>query len=136
VGGVRSPFLGIEAYMIEIVKEFAFEAAHRLPVAVPEGHPYARLHGHSYRVDVHLRGEPDPKTGWIVDFGRVEAAIRPIRERLDHNYLNDIPGLELPTLETIARWIHREMASALPQTRRVVVRRGTSGEACVYEPEG
>src|SRR5206468_198293 len=93
---------GVDWAMIEIVKEFTFEAAHRLAVAVPEGHAYARLHGHSYRVEVHLRGEPDPRTGWVADFAAVEAAIRPVRNRLDHNYLNDIPGLELPTIETIA----------------------------------
>jgi 6-pyruvoyltetrahydropterin/6-carboxytetrahydropterin synthase len=120
--------------MIEIVKEFTFEAAHHLAANVAPGHGYARLHGHSFRVEVHLRGEVDPATGWVVDFAVLDATIRPLREQLDHNYLNDIPGLERPTLETIGRWIYDRVKARIPETRRVVVRRGSCGESCLYEP--
>jgi 6-pyruvoyltetrahydropterin/6-carboxytetrahydropterin synthase len=120
--------------MIEIFKEFTFEAAHHLAANVEAGHAYGRLHGHSYRAEIHLRGEPDPATGWIVDFAVLDRAIEEIRERLDHNYLNDVAGLERPTLETIARWIYERLKPTLPQLHRIVVRRGASGEGCLYQP--
>ena len=78
---------------MELFKEFTFEAAHLLP-HVPEGHKCGRLHGHSFRVAIYIEGEVDPYTGWIRDFSEIKAIFKPIYERLDHYYLNDIPGLE------------------------------------------
>ncbi len=75
---------------MELFKEFTFESAHRLP-HVPEGHKCGRLHGHSFRVAIHIEGEVDPHTGWIRDFAEIKAIFKPIYEQLDHNYLNDIP---------------------------------------------
>lgn len=121
--------------MIEIFKEFSFEAAHHLAANVAPGHAYGRLHGHSYRAELHLRGEPDPATGWVVDFAVLDRAIESVRTELDHNFLNDIKGLERPTLETVARWLYDRMKPALPQLRRVIVRRGAANEACLYEPD-
>ena len=89
---------------MECFREFTFEAAHRLP-HVPEGHKCGRLHGHSYRVEVHVGGEVDPSTGMVLDFAGISAACQPVRERLDHYYLNDIDGLANPTSENLARWI-------------------------------
>jgi 6-pyruvoyltetrahydropterin/6-carboxytetrahydropterin synthase len=122
--------------MIEIVKEFSFDAAHHLGANVEAGHPYAALHGHSFRVEVHLRGAPAAESGWVVDFAAVDAAIEPIRRALDHKLLNEVEGLEVPTLETLSRWIFERMRAALPQTCRVRVQRGSRGEACVYQPDG
>src|SRR3954469_11219387 len=82
----------------EVFKEFTFEAAHRLPF-VPEGHKCARLHGHSFRVEVHVGGEVGAESGWIMDFGDIKAAFKPLDDQLDHRYLNDVPGLENPTSE-------------------------------------
>src|SRR3954471_863290 len=82
----------------EIFREFTFEAAHRLP-NVPEGHKCARLHGHSYRVEVRVSGEVGTETGWVVDFAEIKAAFRPLHETLDHHYLNEVHGLENPTSE-------------------------------------
>ena len=104
----------------EIFNVFIIEAAHRLPY-VPEGHKCGRLHGHSFRVELHLRGEIDPDTGWIIDFADVKEVFAPYYERLDHNYLNDIPGLENPTSENLARWIWHEIKSKLPGLSKVVV---------------
>jgi len=119
--------------MIEVFKEFTFEAAHHLAANVEAGHAYARLHGHSFHVRVDLRGAPDPKTGWVVDFAAVERALAPVREQLDHNYLNEIDGLATPTLEMISQWIWMRLKSDLPQLHRVTVRRGACGEGCVFE---
>ena len=89
---------------MEIFRELTFEAAHRLP-NVPPGHKCARLHGHSYRVEVHVAGPVGAATGWVMDFGDLTDACRPVRDQLDHYYLNDIPGLENPTSEVLARWM-------------------------------
>ena len=86
----------------EIFREFTFEAAHRLPY-VPEGHKCARLHGHSYRIEVRVGGEVGGETGWIVDFADISAAFKPLHAVLDHHYLNEVPGLENPTSENLAR---------------------------------
>ena len=114
----------------EIFKAFSFEAAHRLP-QVPEGHKCARLHGHSFQVELHVGGDVDPRTGWIMDFADVSAAFAPIREQLDHHYLNEIEGLENPTSEVIAAWIWARTKPALPGLSRIVIRE-TCTSGCVY----
>ncbi len=105
---------------------FTFEAAHRLP-RVPEGHKCARLHGHSYRVEVHVEGPVDPDSGMVVDFADIKAAFRPLSERLDHFYLNDVEGLENPTSENLAKWIWDRLVAPLPLTRVVIRETCTSG---------
>jgi 6-pyruvoyltetrahydropterin/6-carboxytetrahydropterin synthase len=115
----------------EIFKEFTFEAAHRLPF-VPEGHKCFRLHGHSFRVEVHVTGDVDPSTGWIMDFGDIKEAFTPLHRELDHNYLNEIPDLENPTSENLAMWIWDRLERHLPGLARIVVRE-TCTSGCVYE---
>jgi 6-pyruvoyltetrahydropterin/6-carboxytetrahydropterin synthase len=105
---------------IEIFKVFRIEAAHRLP-NVPEGHKCARLHGHSFAVELHVRGPIDPHTGWVMDFADLKRIFKPIYEQLDHHYLNDIPGLENPTSEMLSRWIWQQMKPLLPLLSEVVV---------------
>jgi 6-pyruvoyltetrahydropterin/6-carboxytetrahydropterin synthase len=119
---------------VEIVKEFTFDAAHFLPTAA-EGHPYRRMHGHSFSAEVALAGTPDPVSGWLVDFAVIEAALAALRDRLDHRVLNDIAGIGVPTLENLAAWIYGELAVILPGLTRVTVRRPSSGESCTYLPE-
>lgn len=116
-----------------ILREFSFEAAHRLP-KVPPGHKCARLHGHSFRVEVHVSGAVSPDTGWVMDFGDVKAAFQPILDRVDHYYLNEIEGLENPTSEVLARWIWRDLKPRLPQLAQIVVRE-TCTSACIYRGE-
>jgi 6-pyruvoyltetrahydropterin/6-carboxytetrahydropterin synthase len=118
--------------MLELFKEFTFEAAHQLAANVDPGHPYANLHGHSFKVELFIQGEPDPQTGWIIDFAEIEQTLAGLRETLDHHYLNEIDGLERPTLENITQWIWHKAAPKLPGLHRVVVRRGSCGEGCVY----
>ena len=115
---------------MEIFREFGFEAAHRLP-NVPEGHKCARLHGHSFRVAVHVRGDVDPRLGWVMDFAEIKAACKPLIARLDHYYLNEIEGLENPTSEVLARWIWTRLKPDLPALDRIVVRE-TCTSGCTY----
>src|ERR1700741_2674148 len=89
---------------MDISKTFRIEAAHRLP-HVPPGHKCGRVHGHSFAIEVHVKGPLDPELGWVMDFADMKAAFAPLFERLDHRYLNEVPGLENPTSENLARWI-------------------------------
>ena len=106
--------------VMHIFKIFRIEAAHRLPY-VPAGHKCARLHGHSFRIEIHVAGELDQKQGWVMDFGDVKAAFAPLYEQLDHHYLNDIEGLENPTSEMLARWIWQRLLPRLPTLDKVIV---------------
>lgn len=119
---------------MELFKEFTFEAAHRLPT-VPPGHKCGRLHGHSFAVTVHVRGPVDAQTGWVMDFAELKAAFAPLHEQLDHQYLNEIAGLENPTSEVLARWIWRQLASVLRGLNQVMVRE-TCTSGCIYRGEG
>ena len=119
---------------MEIFKRFTLEAAHRLP-NVPAGHKCARLHGHSFQVEVHVSGEPDAHTGWVMDFADVKAAFAPLFNQLDHNCLNDIPGLENPTSERLAIWIWERLKPALPPLSEVVVQE-TCTSGCRYRGPG
>ena len=116
--------------MTEVFKEFGFESAHRLP-NVPEGHKCARLHGHSFRVVVHVTGPVGEDSGWVLDFADISAACEPLREELDHRYLNEIAGLENPTSEGIARWIWERLEQVLPGLSMVEVRE-TCTSGCRY----
>ena len=115
---------------MEIFKAFTFEAAHRLP-NLPESHKCSRLHGHSFRVEVHVGGPVDGKTGWVMDFAEVKAAYKPVWEMLDHHYLNDIEGLENPTSENLARWVWGRLKPVLPRLTKLVVHE-TCTAGCVY----
>jgi 6-pyruvoyltetrahydropterin/6-carboxytetrahydropterin synthase len=105
---------------VEIFKVFTLESAHRLP-NVPAGHKCARVHGHSFRVEIHVSGPVDGQLGWVMDFADVKAAFDPLYRQLDHHYLNDVPGLENPTSEHLAKWIWQRLQPALPQLVAVVV---------------
>jgi len=105
---------------MRITQAFIFEAAHRLP-KVPAAHKCSRLHGHSYRVELRLEGPVHPETGFVVDFFDIERAFAPLLERLDHNTLNEVEGLDNPTAENIAVWIWDRTKSALPLLSAVVV---------------
>jgi 6-pyruvoyltetrahydropterin/6-carboxytetrahydropterin synthase len=118
------------AMVVELVKEFVFEAAHRLP-EVPADHKCARLHGHSFRCEVAVRGEVDPRTGWFIDYGEITEAFEPLRLQLDHYYLNDIAGLENATSENLAGWIWERLKGRLRGLRRVTVRE-TCTARCDY----
>jgi 6-pyruvoyltetrahydropterin/6-carboxytetrahydropterin synthase len=115
---------------MEIFKAFHIEAAHRLP-NVPAGHKCARLHGHSFKVELVVSGPVGDDSGWVMDFADVKRAFAPLYERLDHHYLNDIEGLDNPTSERLAAWIWDRLRPALPLLSAVVVHE-TCTSGCRY----
>lgn len=115
---------------MEIFKEFTFEAAHRLPNVPPE-HKCFRLHGHSYRVEIHVKGEIGEQSGWIIDFADITKAFQPLFDRLDHYYLNEIEGLSNPTSENLAVWIWEKIRAALPKVSKVIVKE-TCTSGCTF----
>ena len=117
---------------MEIYKIFTIEAAHRLP-NVPAAHKCARLHGHSFQIEVRLRG-PVTNAGWVQDFADISQAFTPLYQQLDHSYLNEIPGLENPTSEILAKWIWQRLKPALPLLSEISVRE-TCTAGCVYRGE-
>ncbi len=122
--------------MFELSQSFYFDAAHTLRRKAVDGAEAAgsrRVHGHSYRAEVTLRGAVDPATGMLLDLGVLRAAIAALRERLDHHYLDEVEGLGVPTLENLCLFIHRELAQ-LPGLHAVSVARDSSGDRCVYRP--
>ena len=114
---------------MELFKVFQVEAAHRLP-NLSADHKCSRLHGHSFRIEVHVSGTVDPKLGWVMDFADIKQKFQPLFEQLDHNYLNDIEGLENPTSEILAQWIWQRLKSELPWLSKIVVAE-TCTSACV-----
>jgi 6-pyruvoyl-tetrahydropterin synthase len=115
---------------VEIFKEFTFESAHRLP-HVPEGHKCGRLHGHSFKVGLHLTGPLDPHTGWIRDFAEVKAIFKPIYEQLDHNYLNDIPGPGKPDQRSDRQVDLGQVKPLMPELSKVRIHE-TCTSGCEY----
>lgn len=92
-----------------IAKRFTFDAAHRL-TTLPETHKCHRLHGHTYECEIRLMGLVGSQgvPGFIVDYQEIADAWLPIHEKLDHRYLNDVPGLSVPSTEVLVAWIARE----------------------------
>ena len=105
---------------MDVFRVFQIEAAHRLP-NVPEGHKCARLHGHSFRIEIHITGPVGQDSGWVMDFADLRRAFQPLFDQLDHHCLNDIEGLENPTSENLARWIWDRLLPSLPELSKVVV---------------
>lgn len=115
---------------VEIYREFRIEAAHYLP-HLPREHKCRRLHGHSFRVQVWVAAPPDPQLGWVMDFADITARFQPIFEALDHRLLNEVPDLENPTSENLARWIWERLKPGLPELTEVMVRE-TCNSGCRY----
>ena len=118
---------------MELRKTFQFEAAHLLP-HLPKAHKCRRLHGHSFKVELVMAGECDPKLGWLMDYAEIKAVFTPVWEKLDHHYLNEIPGLENPTSENIAAWVWQQLKPRLPLLVAVAVAETCTAQA-VYRGE-
>lgn len=120
---------------MRIVKSMSFDAAHFLDHD-PDQRPYARMHGHSFVMEVEIAGEPDASAGWVVDFAEVEEALKGLHDQLDHRLLNEIEGLERPTLENICQWAAAKLRPQFAGLRQVRVSRPSNGETCIFDIEG
>lgn len=117
--------------MWELTKSFRFDAAHTLERDIDTASS-RRVHGHSYRAEVTLRGEPDPKTGMVIDFGLLEKTLATAREGLDHRMLDDVPDLGPATMENLAAWIWRRLAPVTKGLVKVTVFRDSQEESVTY----
>jgi len=115
--------------IFEITKAATFDAAHHFPQG-PEGSPYTRLHGHSFRVEATVRGEISGPMGWVADLGELDQALKTVAAELDHGFLNEKPGLELPTLEHLCLYFAEALRPGFPGLCRITVSRPTISESC------
>lgn len=115
--------------MFEISKQFYFDAAHFMP-HMAQGHAYRQMHGHSFHVQIAIQGNPDPETGWVMDFEALDTIIAEVRSELDHRVLNEIEGLSTPTLENICAWLWRRLSNQVPGLSRINIARPSVGQSC------
>ena len=115
---------------VELVRTFRFDAAHNL-TSVCDDHKCSKIHGHGYKVDIHLAGNVDPATGWLMDYHQLKSAVQGVIDSLDHKNLNDIEGLENPTSENLAAYIWNQLIAALPELSAVTVWESDQSR-CVY----
>jgi len=120
--------------MFELRRSFRFDAAHTLIRSIAADKS-RRIHGHSYKAEITLRGAPDPASGMIMDLGALDQRLQGVRDALDHRFLDDIPALGPATLENLALWIWHQLKPQIPRLSRVTVMREASGDACSYEGE-
>lgn len=121
--------------MFELSKQFRFDAAHTLERSI-DTESSRRIHGHSYRAEVTVRGRPDPVTGMIVDLGLLERSMEDARDALDHRFLDEINDLGPATMENLSRWIWDRLHPVVHNLHRISVHRDSSGETCSYWGEG
>ena len=122
--------LNVEGQVFEITKAVNFEAAHYMG-GKPEGHPYRNIHGHSFRLEATVAGTVKPGEEWVQDFSELAAILTKTAEKLDHCLLNEIPGLDVPTLERICLWAANDLKPRLPGLKQVVLARPSLDERCV-----
>lgn len=113
-----------------LIKEFRFEAAQTLPTA-PPGHKCHKMHGHSFKIEIAVTGKVDPAIGWVYDHATIGRAMNPLIDLLDHSYLNEIEGLENPTIENICAWFWRKLEPQLPGLSEIVLYE-TPTARCVF----
>jgi 6-pyruvoyltetrahydropterin/6-carboxytetrahydropterin synthase len=121
--------------MFELSKQFRFDAAHTLRREI-ETESSLRIHGHSYRAEVTVRGKLDPVSGMLIDLGVLEQKIAEARDALDHRFLDEINDLGPGTMENLCVWIWRRLEGEVKNLVKVSVYRDSSGDACTYCGEG
>ena len=117
--------------MFELSKQFRFDAAHTLDRSI-HADSSRRIHGHSYRAEVTVRGRPDKASGMVVDLGILERTMADARDALDHRFLDEINDLGPATIENLSRWIWQRLSPAIGNIHKVTVYRDSTGEACCY----
>lgn len=128
----RPNFRDLTFSMFELRRCFRFDAAHTLIRSIAAD-ASRRIHGHSYKAEITLRGMPDPKSGMIMDLGLLDRILHEVQGQLDHHFLDDVADLGPATLENLTLWIWRQLDPQVPGLARVTVMREASGDACSYE---
>lgn len=118
---------------VTLTREFTFDAAQSLG-SFPEGHKCRRLHGHTFLVQISVKGEVDPNTGILFDHAVIAERVKPLIELLDHSYLNEMEGLEIPSLELLAKWFWDRLQKDLPGLTEVLIHE-TPRAWCRYNGE-
>ena len=116
---------------MDVNKTFSIEAARSLP-NLPEGHPCKNVHGHSFKITLAISGDVDDHTGFVIDFGDIDAAFKPIHDQIDHSYLNKIDGLDNPSSENLCKWIWAELIPSLPGLSQIEIKE-TDSTGCIYK---
>lgn len=114
----------------ELKQHFQIESARYLPL-LEKNHPCSRMHGHSFKIVLTLVGDLLPHAGWVMDYNEIQTAMKPLLSQLDHRVLNEIPGLENPTSELLAKWIYDHARKELPPLVRVTIAE-TPATECSY----
>ena len=117
--------------MFELTKQFRFDAAHTLERRI-DTDPSRRIHGHSYRAEVMVRGSADPISGMVIDLALFERALAEARDGLDHRFLDEVPDLGPATMENLSVWIWRRLEATCAGLAKVTVFRDSEGESCAY----
>jgi 6-pyruvoyltetrahydropterin/6-carboxytetrahydropterin synthase len=126
--------------MHRIFKDFTFAAAHAI-----RGHTRGceNLHGHNYRVRVHVEATELDALGMVLDFADLKTIVQEILGPFDHRVINEVPPFDVrnTTAERLSEWVFEEVARRLagsPDASRVAVARVEVWEndtACaVFEP--
>lgn len=123
--------------MFIIAKDFSFAAAHAI-----RGHTRGcqNLHGHNYRVRVHLAAAQLDGLGMVLDFADLKAIMQEIVGPFDHALLNEVPPFDErnTTAELISQYVFEEVGKRLPADGRVRVVRvevwETDTSCAIYEP--
>ncbi|MBY0554978.1 6-carboxytetrahydropterin synthase QueD [bacterium] len=114
----------------KLKQHFHIESARFLP-NLPKNHPCSNMHGHSFKIVLTLKGDLDPKIGWVMDYHEITTVMQPLLKQLDHKVLNEVPGLENPTSELLAKWIYEKALVQIPLLQKVSIMETTSTE-CTY----
>ena len=116
-----------------ISKSFYFEAAHKL--SNTENEENKNIHGHSYFVEIFIIDKTNEidKGGLILDFSLFQNKLEFIKKDLDHRFLNDISGLENPTLENIGLYIYKRLKKMDLHLHKVLVKRKSCGETFILK---
>lgn len=133
--------------MMEISKDFEFEAAHSLP-HLPSTHKCHALHGHSYKVRVTCSGEVNPEFGWVIDYADIAAPMQHIISAVDHTNIDVLfRGALNPerkckseerrdkpsTAENLAIWFYKQLKPVLPSVVEIQIKE-TASSLVVYRP--
>lgn len=118
--------------VFEISKDFVFSAAHQIRF---HGGKCERLHGHNWRVRVHVRSTELNKIGMVVDFADLQKLVAEVGSRFDHQNVNEIPPFDQvnTTAELLARFFYTEAAQRLAAAEQGRV---TVSKVEVWENEG